>query len=104
MLCPIVHGISVLGLDILADILTRVRLSGTLLFHYELSTPWGLDLPKRPHGVFHYLSRGSASLSVQKRAEISMGEGDFVLLARGEPHIIRSDRKAKLFPLLDLDR
>jgi len=33
-----------------------------------------------------------------------MGEGDFVLLARGEPHIIRSDRKAKLFPLLDLDR
>ena len=33
-----------------------------------------------------------------------MGEGDFVLVSRGEPHIIRSDRKAKLFPLLDLNR
>lgn len=91
-------------MDILADILSRVRLSGTLLFHYELSTPCGLALPALPDGVFHYLSRGSASLAVQKRKEISMSEGDFVLVTRGEPHIIRSDRKAKLFPLLDLYR
>ena len=91
-------------MDILADILTRVRLSGTLLFHYELSNPWGLALPELPDGVFHYLSVGSALLAVQKRREISMGEGDFVLVSRGEPHIIRSDRKAKLFPLLDLNR
>jgi AraC-like DNA-binding protein len=33
-----------------------------------------------------------------------MNEGDFVLVTRGEPHVIRSDRKAKLFPLLDLYR
>jgi AraC-like DNA-binding protein len=75
-----------------------------VLFHYELSTPWGLALPKLPHGVFHYLSRGSASLAIQKRRELDMSEGDFVLVAHGEPHTIRSDRKAKLFPLLDLDR
>jgi len=61
-------------LDILADIVTRVRLSGTLLFHYELSNPWGLALPALPDGVFHYMSRGSASLAVQKRKDIPMAK------------------------------
>jgi AraC-like DNA-binding protein len=91
-------------LDILADILTRVRLSGTLLFHYELSRPWGLALPALPSGVFHYLSRGTALLAVEKRKELAMRAGDFVLVTRGEPHVLRSDHKAKPFPLLDLHR
>jgi hypothetical protein len=91
-------------MDILAEILTRVRLSGTLLYHYELSRSWGLALPALPYGVFHYLSSGSASLQVQKGKELSMSEGDFVPVSRGEPHILRSDHKAKLFPLLELHR
>jgi AraC-like DNA-binding protein len=33
-----------------------------------------------------------------------MREGDFVLVSRGDAHTIRSDRKARLFPLLDLRR
>src|ERR1700724_462389 len=48
-------------MDILTDVLDRVRLKGTLLFHYELSRPWSLALPQFPDAVFHYLSRGSAS-------------------------------------------
>ena len=91
-------------MDVLADILTRVRLSGTLLYHYELSQPWALALPALPAGVFHYLSRGEGSLAVEKGRELSMSEGDFVLVTRGEPHVLRSDRKAKPFPLLDLHR
>jgi len=92
-------------MDILAEILTRVRLSGTLLYHYELSCPWGLVLPGLPYGVFHYLSSGSASLQVQKGKELlAMSEGDFVLVSHGEPHVLRSDRKAKPFPLLELHR
>ena len=47
-------------MDILADVLDRVRLSGTLLFHYELGRPWSVALPRFPDAVFHYLSRGSA--------------------------------------------
>ncbi len=33
-----------------------------------------------------------------------MSQGDFVLVTRGEPHVLRSDRKAKPFRLLDLQR
>ena len=63
MLCPIVHRISLGGMDILAQVLDRVRLGGTLLFHFELGHPWNLALPERPYALFHYLSRGSATLA-----------------------------------------
>jgi AraC-like DNA-binding protein len=91
-------------MDILADVLDRVRLSGALLFHYELGRPWSLALPAFPDAVFHYLTRGSATLALKRGREIPLVEGDFVVLTRGEAHLIYSDRKARPFPLLELNR
>lgn len=91
-------------MDILAEVLDRVRLGGTLLFHHELGHPWSLALPARPNAVFHYLSRGSATLALDQGRKLRMTEGDFVVVTRGEPHVIYSDRRAKPFPILDLDR
>ena len=72
-------------MDILAEVLDRVRLGGTLLFHFELGHPWGLALPARPYALFHYLSRGSATLVFEEGRELHMTEGDFVVVTRGEP-------------------
>ena len=91
-------------MDILTDVLDRVRLNGTLLFHYELGRPWSLALPQFPDAVFHYLSRGSANVALRDGPTIHMAAGDFVLIARGEPHVLCSGRRTKPFPLLDLDR
>ncbi len=91
-------------MDILAEVLDRVRLGGTLLFHYELGHPWSLALPARPYAMFHYLSHGSATLALEQGQKVRMTQGDFVVLTRGEPHVIYSDRRTKPFPLLDLDR
>jgi hypothetical protein len=33
-----------------------------------------------------------------------MTEGDFVLIVRGEPHVLRSGRRTKPIPLANLDR
>jgi len=88
----------------LAEVLDRVRLGGTLLFHFELGRPWSLGLAQRPYALFHYLSRGSATLALQQGQELRMTEGDFVVLTRGEPHVIYSDRRMKPLPVLDLDR
>ena len=63
-------------MDILADILDRVRLGGTLLFHFELGHPWSLALPQRPYALFHYLSRGSTILALQGGREVCMTAGD----------------------------
>ncbi len=91
-------------MDILTEVLDRVRLGGTLLFHFELGHPWGLALPKRPYALFHYLSRGSATLSLEDGREIHMTAGDFVVISRGEPHDFYSDRRTKPLSVLDLDR
>jgi mannose-6-phosphate isomerase-like protein (cupin superfamily) len=91
-------------MDILAQVLDRVRLGGTLLFHFELGHPWNLALPARPYALFHYLSRGSATLALEQGQEIQMTEGDFVVITRGEPHVFYSDRRAKPLRIVDLDR
>lgn len=91
-------------MDILAEVLDRVRLGGTLLFHFELGHPWNLALPKRPYALFHYLSRGSATLALEQGRELHMTEGDFVVVTRGEPHVIYSDSQAEPVPIVDIDR
>ena len=104
MLCPIVHRSSLGGMDILAQVLDRVRLGGTLLFHFELGHPWHLALPARPYALFHYLSHGSTTLALGEGQEIQMTAGDFVVITRGEPHVFYSDRRAKPLQIMDIDR
>lgn len=91
-------------MDILAEVLDRVRLGGTLLFHFELGHPWNVALPKRPYALFHYLSRGSATLELEDGRELHMSEGDFVVITRGEPHVIYSDSRTEPLPIVDIDR
>jgi hypothetical protein len=86
-------------MDVVAEVLDRVRFGGTLLFHFELGHPWNLALPARPYALFHYLSRGSATLALEQGRDLPSSEGDFVVVTRGEAHLIYSDRRTKPFPL-----
>ena len=61
-------------------------------------------MPARPYALFHYLSRGSATLALEQGRDLELTEGDFVVVTRGEPHLIYSDRRMKPFPIVDLDR
>ena len=63
-----------------------------------------MALPARPYALFHYLSRGSATLALEQGQEIQMTEGDFVVITRGEPHVFYSDRRTKPLRIMDLDR
>ena len=94
----------VASMDILTDVLDRVRLKGTVLFHYEFGRPWTVALPRSADAIFHYLSEGSASIALDDGAMIQMAEGDFVLVVRGEPHVLWSGRRTKPVRLADLDR
>jgi AraC-like DNA-binding protein len=84
--------------DILDEVLARVRLGGTLLYHYEMTTPWSVAVPPMPDAVFHYLSRGRAMLTFDGQ-ELRMKEGDFVLITRGEGHVVGSSRSSRPLPL-----
>jgi AraC-like DNA-binding protein len=91
-------------MDLLAQMLDRVRLGGTLLFHFELGHPWNLALPARPYALFHYLSRGSATLALEQGSEFPLTEGDLVVVTRGEPHVIYSDRQTTPVPVHEAAR
>ena len=60
----------VASMDILTDVLDRVRLKGTVLFHYEFGRPWTVALPQSADAIFHYLSEGSASIALEDGAMI----------------------------------
>ncbi len=91
-------------MDILADVLDRIRLGGTVLYHFEFGHPWNVALPERPYALFHYLSRGAATLELEQGGEIRMTAGDLVVITRGEPHLIYSDRRTEPFPIQDFER
>jgi AraC-like DNA-binding protein len=91
-------------MDILTQVLDRVRLGGTLLFHFELGHPWHLELPARPYALFHYLSQGSATLALEQGEEIQMTEGDFVVVTRGQYHVFYSDRRAEPLRIMEIHR
>ena len=86
-------------MDILTDVLDRVHLKGTVIFHYEFGRPWSVALPRSPDAIFHYLTRGSASIELESGPTIQMAEGDFVLVVRGEHHVLRSGQRTKPIPL-----
>ena len=73
---------------IFSAVLDRVRLGGTLLFHFELGHPWNLELPERPYALFHYLSHGSATLALEQGKKSRPDRGHFAVITRGEPHLI----------------
>jgi AraC-like DNA-binding protein len=91
-------------MDILNEMLNRVRLTGTLLFHYELGRPFNVEVPQFSDAVFHYLRGGSATVVLKGGRTLRIDDGDFVLVARGEPHVLRSECATELFSLRDLDR
>jgi AraC-like DNA-binding protein len=90
-------------MDTLTEVLHRVRLTGTLLFHYEFGRPFNVELPQFPDAVFHYLRKGSATIELREGPKLRMADGDFVVITDGSPHVVRSG-KAKPLLLLDLDR
>jgi Cupin len=91
------------GVDILTDVLDRVRLKGTVIFHYEFGSPWSVALPRSADAIFHYLGRGSASIALEEGPMIQMGR-------RFHPHCPRRapcpsfGPKDEAGPLADLDR
>jgi len=91
-------------MDVLDGVLDRIRFGGTLLFHFELGHPWNVALPERPYALFHYLSRGSATLALEQGEEFQMSEGDLVVVTRGAPHLIYSDRSVQALPIQGFDR
>jgi len=74
-------------MDVLSDILKKVKLSGAVYFKSDFSSPWGMDIPKGPFAQFHIVTRGQCVLKT-KKGTIQLFAGDIVVFPLGASHWI----------------
>jgi len=88
--------------DTLSDLLRAVRLRGAVYYHIECVDPWVVENPNAVElipaimpGVehlmeFHGVAKGSCWAAMMGEEAVRLDEGDFVLFAHGDHHIMSS--------------
>jgi AraC family transcriptional activator of mtrCDE len=83
-------------LDILSDILGKVKLSSVVYFKSDFSDPWGMDIPKGPFAQFHIVVKGQCVLRTKDKA-IQLFTGDIVVFPFGASHWLANDERSKRY-------
>src|SRR5262245_24414255 len=98
-------------MDVLSDVLRVVRLSGSLFFTADFSSPWAVESPvpeKLPSAVlpeadcvvlFHILVEGECEVVCRDHPVTTMESGDVIVFPRGEQHTMRSHDAGTPTPL-----
>ena len=90
-------------MDALTDILNTLRLSSSLYFRTELTSPWGIEVPsKEKVARFHIVIRGQCWLQVNEDEGIYMSNGDLVVIPHGASHILADTPTTTIRPLADV--
>ncbi len=87
-------------MDVLSDVLQRVRLSGAVLFRGEFSEPWSVSspppnklapllLPTARHiALMHIVAHGGCWAELGDGDARRLEEGDLIILPRGDAHTL----------------
>ncbi|MEV4757614.1 AraC family transcriptional regulator [Micromonospora sp. NPDC049559] len=82
-------------MDVLADILSAMRVGRPVAAHTEARAPWGLRFGHVTGAAFHVVLQGTCWLTpLPDSAEfepVALGPGDVVLLGRGATHAVVSE-------------
>jgi len=83
-------------MDVLSDILSKVKLSSAVYFKSDFSKPWGMDIPKGPFAQFHMVTKGQCVLKT-KETSIQLFTGDIVVFPLGASHWLANNEKSKRY-------
>lgn len=86
--------------DLLTDVMEQVRLEATVYFSAELHAPYGIAIDRPHRSPFYIGLEGQCELQVGRKV-YTIGPRDFVLLPKAAPHVVRSDRSARIVPFDD---
>ena len=76
-------------MDVLTDILSTLRLTGTVYFQADFCAPWGMDIKGGAVANFHLVVQGSCWLRGPGPQELlELQQGDIVVLAHGDRHAL----------------
>lgn len=92
-------------MDFLSDILSRMRLSGTLYFRTSFTSPWSIRVPSF-HRVarFHFAHKGRCLVRISsEEAPVLLEQGDLIIIMRGAAHTLYCDPKTE-HQAVQLDR
>lgn len=81
-------------MDLLSDILSLMKLNGTLYFRTSFTAPWGVEVPAFENvSRFHYVHRGRCFATVADQDEtIFLEQGDLIIITHGARHILSDPR------------
>ncbi len=90
-------------MDVLADILSSMRLSGGVFLDARFGEPWSVVSELRPEHVkpffpeprhliaYHYVRSGELYCQVDGGEPIRVSAGEIILMPRNDPHLLFSD-------------
>jgi len=89
-------------MDVLTDVLEAIHFKSVVHGRLELTAPWGFQLDFGQPG-FYVVTRGSCWLAVDGENEpIQLAGGDFVLLPKGQAHVVLDSPQTKAVPISEV--
>jgi AraC-like DNA-binding protein len=91
-------------MDLLSDILSHLKLSGTLYFRTSFTSPWSIQVPPYEKvSRFHFAHRGRCLVRIKSTEDpVHLDQGDLVIITRGAGHTLYCDPTTEL-PTTSLD-
>lgn len=87
-------------MDALTDILNTLRLTSSLYFRTELTSPWGINVPEKANVArFHIVVRGQCWLQIEDGEGLHMSNGDLVVIPHGASHNLADAMTSTIRPL-----
>ena len=80
-------------MDLLSEILSHLKFSGTLYFRTSFTSPWSIRVPPFENvSRFHYAHRGRCLVRViEDQAPVLLNQGDLIIITRGAGHTLFCD-------------
>jgi AraC-like DNA-binding protein len=112
-------GVVPMSTDALSDVLSAVRLSGSVFFDVTARSPWVAEAPPAAqianevtpgaqHAIeYHVVTRGACWISLigdVELAPVRLNEGDIAVIAHGDPHVVSSAPGMRAEPNLSAHR
>lgn len=89
-------------MDVLTDVLESVHVRSLIVGRLEFTAPWGLKMTGGVPG-FYVVTRGMCWLEVEGLDEpVQLAGGDFVVLPKGQAHVIRDSRRTRALPAAEV--
>lgn len=90
-------------MDVLSDVLESTHVRSVVSGRMELSAPWGLQSAGDSHAMgFFVVTRGAFWLEMEGHAPLQVAGGDFVLVRKSVPHVMRDDPKTATLPVSEM--